>query len=1017
MHGGTEHVIARAQRVLRERVLPRIHRPVSALDVAVHELPGEPVPVQSVLGPRAQAPSFANFRVPGPWGGAWTTTWFRMSGTVPQPPPGRPLEAVIDLGWFDHSVGGHVEAMVYDREGRALKALHPRNGWVRVSGPGAPAGLVGPDGSFVLYVEAAANPLLLGVPPFVETELGDGVHAQVDEPYILRSAALCVFDDDVWQLARDIEVVSGLIEEVDAEEPRHWKLARALENCLDLYDEQDPDSVEPARRALSGVLSAPAHASAHEVSAVGHAHIDSAWLWPVREARRKVARTVANVLALMDQGLPLIFAMSSAQQYAWLEEDHPDLYARLAERVRRGDIVPVGGTWVEMDGMLPAGEAIVRQILLGVRDFTDRFGWRPREMWLPDSFGYNAALPQLARRAGFRWFLTQKLSWNDTTQFPHHSFWWQGLDGTRVFTHFPPSDTYAAEVTARELHHSVASFKEKAIADHSLLLFGYGDGGGGPTREMIGRLDRFRDLEGAPRVVEETPAAFFEKAAAQFEGADAPVWSGELYLELHRATLTTQAGIKQGNRRCEALLRAAEYLSVAARLRAGHPYPLARLERMWKTLLLNQFHDILPGSSIEWVNREARRDLASVEEEARDLVRSALAAMGADGGGEGRIVPFAARPQEDWAVARPGDAAGCAVWEDEDGHILSNGLLRVRVDRSGHVTSVRDLDADRELVPEGSAFGALQVFRDQPVRWDAWDLDRHVFHTLREVGDADSVEAVREPGRVGLRVHMTLGSSSFRQTWWLEAARRAVDVECETDWQEREHLLKIAFPLAVSCTHVAHETQYGWVERPVHPNTAHDEAQFETCTQRVTHVADAGYGVAVVNDSTYGADVSPLRGGTLVRPSLVRSPRFPEPRTDVGPHRFAWSIVVGADRCQALVRAFEFNAAPIAGIGDVEPLAQVEPVRGRIAIDWIKLAEDGSDDVIMRVYEPFGAQAQGALRLSRELASRTVVETSVLESPDDGSELAGVLPDGAVEAQGAVLRLRPFQMATLRFTS
>src|SRR5918995_353836 len=375
---------------------------------------------------------------------------------------------------------------------------------------------------------------------------------------------------------------------------------------LDVLDLADVGgTAAAARKVLADPLGRPAHASAHRLSAVGHAHIDCAWLWPLRETRRKCARTFANVTALAADYPELVFACSSAQQYAWVKEDQPALFDRIKRTVASGQWAPVGGMWVESDANLPGGESLARQLVHGRRFFRDELGVDTPEVWLPDTFGYTAAFPQLARLAGARWFLTQKLSWNETNRMPHHTFRWEGLDGPRILPHFPPVDTYNAELTGAELAHAVANYAEKGAGTRSLVPFGYGDGGGGPTREMLERARRLADLEGSPRVTVESPAAFF--AAAEAEYPDAPVWSGELYFELHRGTYTSQAATKAGNRRSERLLREAELWAATAAVRAGAPYPYDELDELWKTVLLHQFHDILPGSSISWVHREAVR--------------------------------------------------------------------------------------------------------------------------------------------------------------------------------------------------------------------------------------------------------------------------------------------------------------------------------------------------------------------------------------------------------------------------
>jgi len=1014
MHGDPARVLERAERVLRERILSHVHEPVGALHVASHELVGEPIPVTEVLGAAGEELiDFRPFTVPGAWGGVWTTTWFRVEGQLPTQ-ENRPLELVMDLGWFDHSVGGHVEGLVFRPDGRVLKALHPRNGWARLRGPGVQDEPVRGDGSFVLYVEAAANPLLLGLPPFVETHLGDRI-TPAEDPYILRNAAICAFNEDVWELGRDLEVVVGLAHKLDRAEPRFWRVVRAIETALDAFDEDDLSTSGAAREALSPVLASPAHASAHQVTAVGHAHIDSAWLWPVRETRRKLGRTVSNVLALMDADDTFIYTMSAGQHFTWLEQCYPDLYARMLERVREGRFVPVGGMWIEPDGMIPTGESLVRQMSLGVRDTIERFGFRTHEVWLPDSFGYSGALPQLARRAGFRWFLTQKISWNDTTVFPHHSFWWKGIDGTPIFTHFPPADTYAAEVTAAELSHAVTNFRDKSVASHSMMAFGYGDGGGGPTREMVARADRFSNLEGAPRVLPRTPAEFFHDAEEELRIADAPEWFGELYLELHRGTLTSQVAMKQGNRRAESLLRVAEYLATVAALRADAAYPHAALDDVWRRVLLNQFHDILPGTSIPWVHREARAEHVDIETQVRNLAAASVRALGG-AHTPGRLLPVASDEGKNWGA--DGENKGSVVSSDEDGErVFANEHLRVRFNAQGHVTSLVDLAAEREVVATGHRLGMLQVFRDEATRWDAWDLDRHVLRHPQDIESADSVETVQDGASAGLRVVRSFNESSFTMTWWLRPAARDLELEVDVDWREREHLLKVAFPLAAGVREAHFETQYGTIPRPVHANTAADEAQFEVCTHRFVQLRQPGYCVSVVNDGTYGADTLPLPNGTLVRTSLVRSARFPDPDMDLGRHCFRMAVVASPELRETLVTASRLNAPELEALPEVEPLLLLDAVAGDVVLDWIKLADDGSGDVVARLYEPFGATAKAVLRPGPELQSMRVRETNLLEEDELPADLPTALgPDARdTAAPDATVSLLPYQVATLRF--
>ncbi|MEU5645396.1 alpha-mannosidase [Streptomyces milbemycinicus] len=1057
MHNHFSRTLERLDRVRRERILPQVHRRLGGVEIEAWAVgdDGEPVSPRHALGltpePQRGRPDYRPFALGDAWGPAWSTTWFRIRGKVELQTPG-PIDLLLDLGWFDHSVGGHCEGLVFTADGTIVKGLHPRQtairlseGELRESEGAAGTGLLDSDGRFELYVEAAANPLLLGLPPFVVTEHGEKGAQEPFEQFRLRRAETAEFSPEVYALLSDLDVLGGLAAELTEDEPRHWRLLRGIEHALDVYDEADAEaSAHRARAVLAPLLAVPAHSSAHRITAVGHAHMDSAWLWPLRETVRKLARTVSNALALLDAHPDLVYTMSAAQHFAWLEEHYPELFARVRDHVERGRLVPVGGMWVEPDGVIPTGESLVRQLTYGKRYFQSRFGIEAREVWLPDSFGYSGALPQLARRAGARWFLTQKISWNDTTTFPHHSFWWEGIDGTRIFTHFPPAETYAAEVTARELRHAVTTFKDKAIASHSLLPYGYGDGGGGPTREMAERLRRFADLEGAPRVKSRAPAEFFEDAEAELREVEsvtpplAPVHRGELYLELHRGTLTSQVAMKRHNRTCESLLRAAEYLSAAATVLRGAPYPKDRLDEIWRGVLLHQFHDILPGTSISWVHREARDTYRATEARLHELIDEAAKALGTatDEKTHGRTAGQTAGLLPPFVSARTTDAERepdpVRIAEGEAGAtVLDDGLLRVVIDADGHITSLVDLRGGREVVPPGGRAGVLQLFRDEPVRWDAWDVDRHTLRHLQVIDDVTSRTVVRDGPDAGVEVVRRFGASTVTLTMWLRAGTGRFETECEVDWQERERLLKVALPVHVMARTARYETQYGYVERPLLVNTGAEDAMFEAAMHRYIQVADGDYGLAILNDTMYGADARADRDSTVVRLSLLRGSRFPDPDADVGRHHFRWALLPGADVPAAVEAASLFNAPDIAALPPREPLVAIEPLTGHAIVDWVKLADDGSGDLIVRVYETQGGRARALLRPCAGLAADAVVwETDLLERElpteqpvEDTAEdhLSTALPRTSAGARrpadGAALELGPFQVATLRIAS
>ncbi|MGW6510451.1 alpha-mannosidase, partial [Streptomyces niveus] len=554
MHDDRSLVEGRLERALRQFIRPAQYAARTPLALSVWEVPGEPVPVgQALQG------TYAPFETGTPWGPPWSTSWFRLEGIVPDAYAGRRVEVVVDPGFTGEGPGFQAEGMVYDAAGVPIKGVHPRNRHIPVGSPAT-------GGEEVhLLLEAAANPSMPG--DFTPSALGDVTTAGDSPLYTFAAADIAVLDENVWHLVLDIEVLSELMAELPVDRSRRHEILRALESMLDALDLHDVAGTAVAARAeLAGVLASPAAPSAHRVSAAGHAHIDSAWLWPLRETVRKASRTFANVTALAEEYPELVFACSQAQQYAWVKEHQPHIWERIKKAVADGTWSPVGSMWVESDANMPGGEALARQLVHGTRFFREELGVETEEIWLPDSFGYTAAFPQLAKLAGVKWFLTQKLSWNQSNKMPHHTFWWEGIDGTRVFTHFPPVDTYNAQFHASELAHAERNFADKGRASRSLVPFGWGDGGGGPTREMLEKARRLKSLEGSPRVEIEKPSAFFAAAEEEY-GAKAPVWSGELYLELHRATYTTQAKTKQGNRRSEHLLREAELWATAAALR------------------------------------------------------------------------------------------------------------------------------------------------------------------------------------------------------------------------------------------------------------------------------------------------------------------------------------------------------------------------------------------------------------------------------------------------------------------
>lgn len=592
---------------------------------------------------------------------------------------------------------------------------------------------------------------------------------------------------------------------------------------------------------------------------------------------------------------------------------------------------------------------------------------------------------------------------------------------------------------------------DKDLSRNAILLYGYSDGGGGPTREMVARIRRDHDLAGAPSIDFGTPDELFDRVRHDIvdEAPDeTPVFKGELYLELHRATLTSQQEMKRGCRREENLLRTTEYLCAAASVfNPEYRYPREELDGIWKTLLLNQFHDILPGSAIAWVHRQARADYVRDIARLRDIAAEAGASIAsarddADMRSNAAIVPYTAKNGDSW-IARTAavgtqddDANGTDAVADEstiattcdDGRIiLDNGLLRAIIAPDGTVRSLIDLDNGHELVPDGSGIGHYELLRDEPYEWDAWDIQRDAFLSAEGIDDSH-VERVTETKRGGATVHVssTADGVSINTCITLRPKSKSLEFRTKVDWRASERFLKVDIPMAIQADRAQYECQYGMVERPIQKNTRSDEAKYESCTHRFVRVADAGYAAAVVNASTYGSDVSPIHRntasgpvrGTMIRLSLLSSPLYPDPNTDKGVHEFAWNVVADAGMPAVLDEANRLNAAVLPAVPAFDPLAQLNPVDGVMVLDWVKLADDGSGDLILRVYEAVGGEAHARLAVNAALGKATVRECSIMEDARLDAELPAAFADGdpsvARTAQGAMLSLHPFQLATLR---
>jgi alpha-mannosidase len=880
-------------------------------------------------------------------GPLFATHWLRASGTVPGEWAGSRVDLLL-------ATGG--EATLW-MDGRPVQGLSTGG---RQPRPQAMLFSCATGGEAVeVELELASND------PFGFGETGEGL----EQEFALRRCELARFDRDAWDVWCDFSLLAELEPVVD----EVW----AGEILAQLY----AFTLDGDRDRLLALL-ARESGSLFELSAVGHAHLDTAWLWPVEETWRKLVRTTTAQLRLLDAYPDYVFAHSQAQQYAWLEEREPELFARVRDAVAAGRWAPVGGSWIEPDCNLPSGESLARQLLFGQRYFERAFGRRCREFWNPDVFGYTSQLPQLLREAGMTRFLTQKLSWNRFNPPEHHTFTWQGLDGSQVLTHFPPADTYNAEVTVPELHGSNAAYKDHGRSHHALLVFGYGDGGGGPTAEMLERLRRARSLEGLPRTVPRSPDAFFD--ALEADARDLRTVVGELYFEYHRGTYTSQAALKRGNRRCETALHDAEFLCSF-----GDRYPREELAALWRTVLLNQFHDILPGSSIAAVNERARRDLAEVEAGALALCGSGSTPVNTRCWARREVV---ATPAGELAFAElPPCGAGTLVDGPEvsavrDGEhvVLANEHLRAVIASDGTVASL--VCGGRESL---SAPGnRLELYDDDPIEWDAWELDPVHLETRRDLPPAPRLELREHP----LRCEVVFDRGFIRQAIRLDAGSRRLEFHTEVDWTASHEVLKVAFPVAVHASDATYEVAFGAVRRPTHYSTRLDLARFEVPGHRWADLSEHGFGVAVLTDSKYGYSAF----GETLRVTLLRAPALPD--SEQRSHEFAYALLPHFGSWQeggVVAEAAAFNSPVRWSDGPVGSWASVE---GGLVLDTVKRAED-SDALVLRLYEPHGGRGEARVRLAAPI-TRAVL-ANLLE--DEGSELP--LRDGAI-----VVRFRPWQI-------
>lgn len=1014
-----EITLQRIQMFASQRGLGGLLYPERApVRLAVYHAPGRITYDEAVRGQYQPA------QVGEQYGPFWSTHWFQLDIEIPSAWDGQE----VHLLWDSSS-----EAAVW-QDGKPLQGLTGSGGaWssgpVRTEYPLTRKAKGGDTQR--LYVEMAVNNLFgLGVvlDPLKLSQVG-----------ILRQAEIALFDREAWDLLWDFKVIADMAVELGPKTPRGGQAlytANKMVNCIRL---DDRSTWVEARKIAAEFYAARNGDGQHNLSAVGHAHIDTAWLWPLAETRRKCIRTFSTAVRYMDEYPEYRFACSQAQQYEWVKEMSPDLYERIKEKVKAGQFAPAGGSWVEPDCNIPSGESLVRQFLYGQRFFRSEFGITCHEFWEPDVFGYSAALPQILRQVGMDHFLTIKLSWNQFNKLSSHTFWWEGLDGSRVLTHFPPADTYNSTAKVKEVLYAVANYKDHDRSRESYFLFGYGDGGGGPTLDMLEQIKRMKDVDGLPRVEMRTPHEFFTRL--EQDAKELTVWVGELYFELHRGTYTTQALTKLYNRQSEFLLHEVEFLSAVAHALKGTSYPKAEIDRMWKKVLTNQFHDIIPGSSIDLVYQDSKEDYLNVLGSAASLRNQAAVALlgqpeakgknicalntlgvertevaqlpeGATGqqvSADGKPLGVISAPPYGYAISAPTTSKQAVKIEEKSGSIiLENEYVRAVFNRSGHLTSFFDKRMQREAIEFGKAANNLVLFDDVPNNWDAWDVD--IFHLeKREVLPGAKAYRVIEQGplRAAVEFEWQLSpASSLLQVVSLTAISPRLDFYTEVEWHEVHKFLKVEFPLNVRAVNATYEVQFGHVQRPTHFNTSWDWARFEVVAHRWADLSELDFGVALLNDCKYGHAVQ----GNVMRLSLLRAPTSPDPTADQGHHIFRYALLPHAGAPQAagvIEEGYRFNVPMQIFLTSAQPEqhSYFNIDNPAVIIDTIKKAED-SDDLIVRMYEARGTRGQA--RMNSSLPVRSAKRCDLLED-EDGSIPVDVQNGGSISFD-----FRPFEIITLK---
>ncbi|MFW6301454.1 MAG: alpha-mannosidase [Bacillota bacterium] len=990
------------------------------------------------------------------WGEEWSSAWFKAEYEINKYYKDKKLLLAVDLGG---------ESLVYIDE-LAAGAIDREHNAIPLQGSELEAGLH--QVLIQTYCGHQVPAYFKPRPTDVDRNKTANSESIYEIPSTFNYIKLVERNQAAWNLYYDLAALLGTAREQDENSLRYNQLIKKLSQAVDLIDWETENKVKRNKqfRAAADLIKAELEKknspSTPSLNLIGHAHIDVAWLWPLKETRKKAGRTFATQLRMLKEYPEYLFLQSQPQLYQYLEEDYPEIFNRILTEISNNSWEPEGGMWVESDTNLTSVESLIRQFLYGKKYFNDKFGVESKVLWLPDVFGYSGNLPQIMAGCEVDYFITSKIGWNDTNRFPYDLFKWQGIDGSEVLTHFIKT-TYNGEVDPHSVQQIWREFSQPEVSDKVIHSIGYGDGGGGITMEHLEYARRQQDLEGQPKLKFGSIRDFMAELNENRE--EYPIWQGELYLEYHRGTYTSQALTKWYNRKLEIKLRNAEVLAVMARSN-GLDYPAREFENCWKDLLVNQFHDILPGTSIAEVYQDTLKMYQEIDEKLDDIIENSIKTLSEDKGDReyinvwnlltnerdriirldnsviggkmiidqaGRTLPV--QKVEDEIIFKPAEPlpglgsrnymitektsdlkesyknieglVKISETSDEDSlYRIINNKLELIIDSYGRIKSLYDRDNEREITKKTDSLNQLILAEDIPRNWDAWDIEDYYLDKAENVKPDYEIEVIADgPLEVRIRFTGRLGENSeIIQDLIIQADSSRIDFETEINWQERHRLLKAVFPLDIHTDQAVYEIQGGYLKRPTHNNTSWDRAQFEVPAQRWAALEEPDYGVALLNDSKYGYQAIENR----LMLTLLKSSTGPDRQADQGCHRFTYSVFsyqgdVSNGKVNREARDLNNNLLISRGRSICkEGLFKLTPASEGIELLALKESENNGD-LIIRLNETTGRRQSVKIKFSKRF--QEIKETNMLEN--DQVLIANNTDEIKVE-------FRPFEIKTFK---